>query len=165
MPKRSRSHKIGLYKRLLDDAEALAYLQVAAEDSIPALLIAVRNVAEARQMSHVAKESNLDRAHLYRMLREGGNPTLTSLGAVLHTFGFRFSIENESHAGSIPKVQAVRSDDNTHVIPFPARRSPWLNTSRSISRWGFQSNSDYEWDEDFAEGFNSTMDEAQLLEA
>lgn len=96
MPDKSRSYKIGLYQSLQDDQEALMYLQTALEDSREAFLIALRNVADARQFAKVARDSELDRVNLYRMLSENGNPTLSSLEKVLHALGLRLSIELES---------------------------------------------------------------------
>ena len=92
MTDKSRSYYIGLYKRLQDDEHALSYLQTALEDSREAFLIALRNVADARQFSKVARESDLDRVNLYRMLSATGNPTLASLEKILHALGFRLSI-------------------------------------------------------------------------
>ncbi len=93
MPDKSRSYKVDFYKRLQDDEEALGYLQVALEDSRHAFLTALRNVVEARQFTTVARESELDRVNLYRMLSENGNPTLASLEKLLGALGFRLSIE------------------------------------------------------------------------
>jgi len=92
MTDKSRSYHIGLYKRLQDDEHALMYLQTALEDSREAFLTALRNVADARQFSKVARESDLDRVNLYRMLSATGNPTLASLEKILHALGFRLSI-------------------------------------------------------------------------
>jgi probable addiction module antidote protein len=93
MPGRSRSYKIGFYERLQDDEEALGYLQAALEDSREAFLVALRNVAEARQFTKIARESDLDRVNLYRMLSENGNPTLASLEKILNVLGMRLSVE------------------------------------------------------------------------
>jgi probable addiction module antidote protein len=96
MTEKSRSYHIGLFKRLQDDEHARLYLQVALEDSREAFLVALRNVADARQFTKVARDSELDRVNLYRMLSENGNPTLSSLEKVLHALGLRLSIELES---------------------------------------------------------------------
>jgi probable addiction module antidote protein len=96
MTDRSSSYKEALYQDLQDDEEALMYLQTALEDSREAFLVALRNVADARQFAKVARDSELDRVNLYRMLSENGNPTLSSLEKVLHALGLRLSIELES---------------------------------------------------------------------
>ena len=92
MADKSVSYKIGLHQWLQNDEEALMYLQTALEDSREAFLTALRNVADARQFSKVARESDLDRVNLYRMLSATGNPTLASLEKILHALGFRLSI-------------------------------------------------------------------------
>jgi probable addiction module antidote protein len=98
MSGRSRSYKDGLYRRLKNNAEAVNYLQAALEDSQPAFLIALKNVLEARNVAAVARASELDRVHIYRMLSEGGNPTLTSLEKILHALGLRLEIGVEESA-------------------------------------------------------------------
>jgi probable addiction module antidote protein len=106
MPKHSRSFKSELYKSLQDDSEALLYLQVGIEESIPDFLRALRHVAEARQMSTVAAMSKLNRENLYRILSEDGNPRLSSLAAILDALGLRLSIESAS-SESIVSVRAT----------------------------------------------------------
>jgi len=84
----------GLYEALLDSAEAAAYLDAAlAEGDMDAFLLALRDVAEARGMTQVARTANLNRENLYRMLTSNGNPQLSSLNALLHSLGLRLAIE------------------------------------------------------------------------
>ena len=87
MSGRSRNYKDGLYRRLKDNAEAVNYLQAALEDSQSAFLVALKNVLEARNIAAVARASDLDRVHIYRMLSKGGNPTLNSLEKILRSSG------------------------------------------------------------------------------
>jgi probable addiction module antidote protein len=108
MSGRSRSYKDGLYRRLKDSAEALNYLQAALEDSQSAFLIALKNVLEARNVAAVARASNLDRVHIYRMLSEGGNPTLNSLEKILHAVGLKLAIDLEAAAPSHSHVVAKK---------------------------------------------------------
>ena len=93
MSGRSRSYKEGLYKRLAQDEDAVLYLKAALEDSQAAFLVALRNVVDAREMTSVAKESGLNREHLYRMLSATGDPMLSSAAKILQTLGYRFSVE------------------------------------------------------------------------
>ncbi len=93
MPKRTSDYRGWLLNQLADPVVAANYLNAAIKDSRKMFLTALRNVAEARQMSRVARHSRLSRENLYRMLSGGGNPTLTSLEAVLKTVGLRFSVE------------------------------------------------------------------------
>lgn len=113
MSGRSRSYKDGLYRRLRDNAEAVNYLQAALEDSQSAFLVALRNVLEARNLAAIARESHLDRVHIYRMLSEGGNPTLNSLERLLHALGLKLAIDLE--AGAAPTQSEIfRSSWKTH---------------------------------------------------
>jgi len=81
---------------LRDPAQAAAYLDVALEDGDPEVfLLALRDVAEARGLSAVAQESQLNRENLYRMLSRQGNPQLSSLSALLKSMGLRLSVQVE----------------------------------------------------------------------
>lgn len=84
----------GLRELLKDPEEAAAYLNAALEeDSQEAFLLALRDVAEARGMSQLAREANLNREDLYRILSATGNPQLSSLSSLLNSFGLRLAIQ------------------------------------------------------------------------
>lgn len=121
MPKRSRSYKMGLYEQLRNDSEALAYLQAAIDDSIPAFLKALRNVADARSVSKVADQSGLDRVNLYRMLTENGNPRLNSLTAVLSVLGVRLSVEPVETQKTVESVISAETKTELPVLSFTNR--------------------------------------------
>jgi probable addiction module antidote protein len=91
MPKRTRDYRTGLLEDLRDPKEAASYLRAAAEDSPEMVLIALRDVAEARQMSKVAGDAGVQRESLYRMLCDAGNPTYRSLSSVLAAVGLKLS--------------------------------------------------------------------------
>jgi probable addiction module antidote protein len=93
MPKRTKGYRAGLLEDLRDQVEATCYLRAAAEDSPEMLLIALRDVAEARQMSKVAADAGVQRESLYRMLSETGNPRYSSLYAVLAALGYKLTVE------------------------------------------------------------------------
>ncbi len=57
-----------------------------------ALLIALRHVAQAQGMNEVASKAGIQRESLYRVLSPKGNPTLSTLLAVLGAAGLRFSV-------------------------------------------------------------------------
>ncbi len=98
MDKRSRDYHKGLIEDLKDPAEAAAYLEVALEDgSNEEFLLALRNVAEAKGLSNVSRESKLNRESLYKMLSKKGNPQLSSLAALLKSMGLRLSVHEISH--------------------------------------------------------------------
>jgi probable addiction module antidote protein len=95
---KSRSHADSMVEMLkADPAFANAYLQSALEDSHTqegreALLIALRHVAQAQGMNEVAAKAGIQRESLYRVLSPKGNPTLSTLLAVLGAAGLRFSV-------------------------------------------------------------------------
>ena len=95
MGNRSRDYQTQLIKDIQDSKEAAAYLEATIEDgTTEEFLLALRNVAEAKGISAISKESNLNRESLYKMLSSNGNPKLSSLVAVLKTMGLRLSIES-----------------------------------------------------------------------
>lgn len=77
----------------LDDAESVAlYLAFALAEGDPELImLAIRNVADAKGMAELAKVTGLSRTTLYRSLSENGNPRLDTLLKIFKAFGIRFS--------------------------------------------------------------------------
>lgn len=69
------------------------------EGSSPeAFLLALRDVAEARGMSQLARDTDLKRESLYTMLSERGNPVLRSVHAILDALDMRLSIARKQPA-------------------------------------------------------------------
>lgn len=86
MPK--SSYRERLLEDLQDPQEAASYINAAIEDGAPEmLLLALRDVAEARKMSEVAKGIGVSREAIYRILSEKGNPRLSSLWNLFPTLG------------------------------------------------------------------------------
>lgn len=89
----STSYLDGLREDLQDPETAAAYLNAAIEDgSQEMLLLALRDVAESKGLTRLAKEAVLNREHLYRILSEKGNPRLSSFVALLDSLGLRLSV-------------------------------------------------------------------------
>ncbi|MGA3080773.1 MAG: addiction module antidote protein [Terracidiphilus sp.] len=96
---KTSSYRQSLLTALLDPTEASAYLNAALEDSPEAFLKALKNVAQARPMAHVAKQAGVQRETLYRAFSEQGNPTFETLSSVLGALGMKLSIApNETEA-------------------------------------------------------------------
>jgi len=96
MKKLAEKYEDNLKMDLLDPAEAAEYLNAALEDgSQEVFLMALKDVAKARGLSEIARESKLNRENLYRVLSEKGNPKLKSLNSVLHSAGLKLSVEVE----------------------------------------------------------------------
>lgn len=81
-----------------DPEQAYAYLQVALEEfgqdgDTEHLMVALRNVTEARGgVPELARQVKMGKTSLYRALSEKGNPTLSTVGAILHGLGYRLSL-------------------------------------------------------------------------
>jgi len=94
MTKPSVNYELGLAEDLTDPSEAAVYLNAALEDGEQEVfLMALRDVASARGLTHLARESSLNRENMYRILSENGNPQLSSLKNLLDSLGLRLAVE------------------------------------------------------------------------
>ena len=86
----------------LDDEETMAeYLTAALEDPNPdVFLAAVRDVARARGMTQLAKDTGLGRESLYKTLAPGAKPGYDTVLKLLHALGVRLSAIPIVHAES-----------------------------------------------------------------
>ncbi len=77
----------------LDDEETIAaYITAALEDSNPdVFLTAVRDIARARGMTQLAKETGLGRESLYKALTPGAKPRYDTMLKLLHALGVKLS--------------------------------------------------------------------------
>ena len=77
----------------LDHEETIAeYISAALEDPNPdVFLTAVRDVARARGMAQLAKDTGLGRESLYKALTPGAKPRYDTLLKVLHAMGVKLS--------------------------------------------------------------------------
>jgi probable addiction module antidote protein len=99
MNKKTASYEQGLYEDLVDPVEAAEYLNAALEDgSQEVFLMALKDVADAKGISRIARSANLNRENLYRMLSTKGNPNLKSLTSLLHSIGLKLTVDVESAA-------------------------------------------------------------------
>jgi probable addiction module antidote protein len=75
------------------DAAIAAYLNAAFEEGDPGFIAAsIGNVAKAKGMSQIARETGLSRENLYRALGDGGNPELSTMTKVIRALGMRIQI-------------------------------------------------------------------------
>lgn len=87
------SYQEGLLNRLQEPEYASEYLNEALKEmSQEVFMLALRDVAKAKGISLAAREANLNRETMYRMLSEKGNPNLSSLNKLLDTFGLTLTI-------------------------------------------------------------------------
>ena len=74
-----------------DDA-VVAYVDAALEDGDPALVAAaLGDVARARGMSQIARDSGLSRESLYKALSADGNPEFSTVLRVMKAIGLRLT--------------------------------------------------------------------------
>ncbi len=77
--------------------EVFEYLKTSLEENAdfpPALLLSLRRVSEAYEMSleDIAKEAGISTAAIYKALGERGNPTIDTLASILKTMGFKLTL-------------------------------------------------------------------------
>ena len=79
---------------ILDSPEMIAaYIDAALEDGDPALIAAaLGNVARAKGMSKIAKETGVTREGLYKALSAEGDPRLTTFLGVIKSLGLHISV-------------------------------------------------------------------------
>ncbi len=79
---------------ILDSPEMIAaYIDAALEDGDPALIAAaLGNVARAKGMSKIAKETRDTREGLYKALSAEGDPRLTTFLGVIKSLGLHISV-------------------------------------------------------------------------
>lgn len=78
---------------LRDEADVEAYLQVVMEDGDPALLAAaLGDIARARGMTQLAKDTGLSRESLYKSLSGERAPSSDTLFKVMRALGFKLTV-------------------------------------------------------------------------
>ena len=80
----------------LDNEETIAaYLTAALEDENPDMfLVAVKDVARARSMTQLAKDTGLGRESLYKALAPGAKPRYDTLLKVLRALGVSLHVKS-----------------------------------------------------------------------
>lgn len=75
------------------DEEIVAYLNAALEDGDPALLsAALGDIARARGMSQLARDTGITRDGLYKALSPTGNPSFSTVQKVVNALGYRLGV-------------------------------------------------------------------------
>lgn len=79
----------------LDNEEVIAeYLSAATRDANPDVLLkALSDVAKARGMASVAKDSGLGRESLYKALAPGAKPRFETIASVMRALNVGFAVE------------------------------------------------------------------------
>src|SRR5262245_59660411 len=91
--KTSKPFKEDLLRDLREPDAVLGYLNAVLEEGDEeALLLALRDDAEAHGVSKIARHTRLNRENLYKMLSKRGNPTIYSLIHILDAMGLRLAV-------------------------------------------------------------------------
>ena len=86
-------------EHLNTDEDMAAYLEVAIEDGDPAVISpAIGDIARAKGMSQIARETGLGRESLYKALSPGGNPEFATILKVVRALGLKFHVEAAAHS-------------------------------------------------------------------
>ena len=106
--KASRPHDETMVEVLREDAAFADEYLAASLEAIDepggreALLMALRQVAQAQGMDAVADRAGIQRESLYRALSPKGNPTLKTLLAILNGAGLRLAVRRAGHRDELP---------------------------------------------------------------
>ena len=75
---------------LNSDEDMAAYLEAALEEGEPSLVAAaLGDIARARGMTQLARETGLGRESLYKALSQSGNPEFSTILKVIEALGLR----------------------------------------------------------------------------
>lgn len=84
---------------LKSDADIASYLSIVLEDGDPALLAATMgDIARARGMTQLARDTGLSRESLYKSLSGDRAPSSDTLFKVIKALGFKLTVEPLSRA-------------------------------------------------------------------
>lgn len=79
-------------QHLEDEADMALYLQAALEEGDPSLVAAaLGDIARARGMSQLARDTGLGRESLYKALSPTGNPEFATIMKVISALGLRLN--------------------------------------------------------------------------
>ena len=78
---------------LESDEEIIAYLNAALDDGDPTLVsAALGDIARARGMTQLAKETGITRDGLYKALSPTGNPSFSTVQKVIKALGYKLDV-------------------------------------------------------------------------
>ena len=84
---------------LRDEAEVVEYLRQVLEDGDPSeLAAALGDIARARGMTQLARDTGLSRESLYKSLSGERAPSSETLFKVIHALGFKLSLQMATRA-------------------------------------------------------------------
>ena len=91
MPLETR--KWDVTEHLDTEERIMLFLEAVFEDGDPAVIsAAIGEVARARGMTNVARDTGLSRENLYKALSESGNPEFSTILKVVKALGFNLTV-------------------------------------------------------------------------
>jgi probable addiction module antidote protein len=105
---REKFSKFDVADYLKSEADIAAYLEAAAESGDAGEFAgALGDVARARNMSELARDSGLSREGLYKALSKDGKPSLDTTLRVLTSLGMRVSIQPVAKRKPVARKKAA----------------------------------------------------------
>jgi probable addiction module antidote protein len=90
---KTKTHKWDITRYLVSDEDMAAYLDAALEEDDPALLAAaLGDIARAKGMTEIARETGLGRESLYKALSSNGNPEFKTVQKVVRSLGLKLHV-------------------------------------------------------------------------
>ena len=83
-------------EHLRDEDDIRLYIEAAQEeasDDVVFMAKVLGDVARARNMSELARQTGIARETLYKVTRGEGNPTLDTVSKLAHALGFRLTLQ------------------------------------------------------------------------
>ncbi|WP_414499425.1 addiction module antidote protein [Zymobacter sp. IVIA_12111.31 C1] len=79
---------------LCSEEDIQAYLEAAIEDGDPSIIAqALGNIARARNISQLARDTHMSREGVYRALSGQGNPSFATISKLAGALGYRVTLE------------------------------------------------------------------------
>ena len=93
MNKTTQTSRYNASDYLKTPADRESYLQAAFADGDPQVITrALGDVAKAQNVTQLAKNAQINRAHLYRALSNKGDPHLSTLSKIIKALGYKLDI-------------------------------------------------------------------------
>lgn len=94
----TKTHPWDITESLDSDERIAAYLEAALEEGDATLVAAaLGDIARARGMTEIARQTGLGRESLYKALSPEGNPEFSTILKVVRALGLRLHASTDSH--------------------------------------------------------------------
>lgn len=91
--RREKTSPWDVTEHLETEEDMAAYLEAALEGNDPSLIAAaLGDIAKAKGMSHIAKQTGLGRESLYKALSPEGNPEFSTILKVVNALGLQLHV-------------------------------------------------------------------------